>query len=684
MSNTDRKRKLVGEQEALPDPEQIKRLAKRWAVVLTLVCSVGFTSASYINIIRELNDRITLPLVYRARAALHRTVEMSPKFKLLLFDDKTFAELQRPSLALKEWADLLAYIDTKQPAAIFIDKLFGITEDMTGEKDTAFAKLKTVKAPVYTGLFAAPNAITFRETFKGQKPLYDVKTYLEPNHSVGPDFTHIQGFVYGPHPEFLPYFTPVQIIFRGFGRFSPLMVDGDRVYPHLGMMALKSFKIDGNSVVYDEGKVRVDRRGTALVNYMSVDQFFSRAKPIKALLRTMKAGEALKYIEPGDHVLILPGAYTGGTDFIESPYGNIYGGFLVGSVVNSALTGQWLTEMPGEGVLIALCCLIGAILALAAGIKAWLLLALALSLIILSGIGLFSFASLSIPWVYAGFSCSLTAITVFASKARFDKKIALLHDLIQKRNLSLEAEKKEASIIASAFLPDAIPAWNPVTIEGFHRSFDEASGDWFFFEKSDDGRYFNICLCDITGHGIQAALIVSTCKTALNSFKMHNPEALQRPDFMAAYISVLSQILFKQGKSHHNTTLAGVMIEPAAKLVHYITCGHPSPLLLKKGETKPKALRTRHNPLGFDPDSEIVLSTQAFEPGDELIIFTDGIPLRENLPILTKFLKERRDDPSSYNPQKLYDMTWERNTEKTGKLPDDDISLIFCRFTPVV
>jgi serine phosphatase RsbU (regulator of sigma subunit) len=64
-----------------------------------------------------------------------------------------------------------------------------------------------------------------------------------------------------------------------------------------------------------------------------------------------------------------------------------------------------------------------------------------------------------------------------------------------------------------------------------------------------------------------------------------------------------------------------------ARLVEMVSCGHPPPLLLREGEVSPLEARSPGFPLGLTTPSEdqYVVDTFGFEPGDILLLYTDGV-----------------------------------------------------------
>lgn len=261
------------------------------------------------------------------------------------------------------------------------------------------------------------------------------------------------------------------------------------------------------------------------------------------------------------------------------------------------------------------------------------------------------------------------------------KIVTLEAHMEEKRRM--EVELQEAAEIAKAFLPDSIPQWNSFDIAVHHKPFTESSGDWFAFEQAPSGRLFHCVICDITGHGVQAAIIVSACKTVLSSMLASDPLALESPDFVERYARTLNFTLFSQGAGHHTATLLGLTFEPATETIRYLSAGHPPAMLMPcKSEPgkRPTALVSRNNVLGISADFTGKAQSQAFRSGDQVIAYTDGLPLVTHARVLGKFMAEHREAKDLQQlPKALYDAIWAVETEKTKKSPDDDVSIIWFR-----
>ena len=93
--------------------------------------------------------------------------------------------------------------------------------------------------------------------------------------------------------------------------------------------------------------------------------------------------------------------------------------------------------------------------------------------------------------------------------------------------------------MAVAYKPDPLPEWDGLYIGGYHKCLHLASGDWFGFQSSKSGHLKHIIMCDITGHGVQAALVVSACKVLLGNLRAMNPEIFETTNFNTEFMKIL-------------------------------------------------------------------------------------------------------------------------------------------------
>ncbi len=252
----------------------------------------------------------------------------------------------------------------------------------------------------------------------------------------------------------------------------------------------------------------------------------------------------------------------------------------------------------------------------------------------------------------------------------------------------VEKELEEAASMARAFRPDDDPNWLHIDVDIFHRPLTETSGDWFAFSSSSQGDFCHFIMCDITGHGIQAALVVSTAKTILSQITNNQPQALEDQGFLLTYIRELGRTLFEQGKGYHTLTLVGLSFDVRQKVLHYISAGHPFPLLISGDSAENctiKPLISRSKILGSTLDaSPVTLQQTPFAHDAQVICYTDGVPLKMSGPALKRTIFNSTLPPTddaffTISAEQIFKTAWAEERLKSGRRPDDDTSIVVFR-----
>ena len=150
----------------------------------------------------------------------------------------------------------------------------------------------------------------------------------------------------------------------------------------------------------------------------------------------------------------------------------------------------------------------------------------------------------------------------------------------------------------------------------------QAGGDYFDIVALPDGAVF-VVIADVMGKGISAALLANMLRTNIRSLihEAADPgrlfEIVNRT--MAADLTKLDMFI----------TAACAWISPDRSLIREANAGHPAGLI--HHSAKPHTfLQSQGLPIGILPKAEYETHGCQFEPGDCLLLFTDGIPEAEN------------------------------------------------------
>lgn len=215
---------------------------------------------------------------------------------------------------------------------------------------------------------------------------------------------------------------------------------------------------------------------------------------------------------------------------------------------------------------------------------------------------------------------------------RTTAELARSREELHKRATVMEENLRTAREIQLATLPQQYPVFPAQTtseksaLKFSHRYVpaEEVSGDFFSVTQLSDTEAA-ILICDVTGHGVRAALVAAMIRALGEELK---PFARMPGEFLRKLNSDLRAILKNTG-TPILTTAFYVVVDSRTGTLCFANAGHPRPLLIRRREDRIEPLANaggRGQPaLCFfeDPVYETTETTMA--PGDLLMLFTDGL-----------------------------------------------------------
>jgi serine phosphatase RsbU (regulator of sigma subunit) len=218
-----------------------------------------------------------------------------------------------------------------------------------------------------------------------------------------------------------------------------------------------------------------------------------------------------------------------------------------------------------------------------------------------------------------------------AAKTLADQIASALHQAkVYQETLALEATRQElkfAGRIQSSFLPTEIPTLDGWEIAIAMLPARETSGDFFDIIPLEDKK-IGFLVADVADKGLGAALYMALCRTLIRTYALEYQEI--HPDFVFA--STNERLLKDSRVNLFISSFYGV-INPKTNSLTYCNAGHNPPFLFSKSKGgKFISLPATGIPLGIEESSSWKRVTVKIEPGDVLVIYTDGIPdtLNEN------------------------------------------------------
>ncbi|MFY0606135.1 MAG: SpoIIE family protein phosphatase [Cyclobacteriaceae bacterium] len=214
-------------------------------------------------------------------------------------------------------------------------------------------------------------------------------------------------------------------------------------------------------------------------------------------------------------------------------------------------------------------------------------------------------------------SAFLKALTNIIIVAVENKKLA-------RKQLSQEAYRKEMEIakkVQNFLFPKELPQTDRLIIEAVYLPHDEVGGDYYDYIEIDENRFL-VCVADVSGKGVPAALLMSNFQASLRTLvrKTQDPKEI---------VTELNHLITKSGNAENFITFFLGIYDFSKSTLEYVNCGH-NPMYLVT-DTGVEELCKGTTVLGmFDPlpflDTETIHNLHHFF----FYGYTDGLTETEN------------------------------------------------------
>jgi len=204
------------------------------------------------------------------------------------------------------------------------------------------------------------------------------------------------------------------------------------------------------------------------------------------------------------------------------------------------------------------------------------------------------------------------------TKARLERRNVELQRMVQVGTARLEVQEEElqrAREIQESLLPKVIPqlpgfevasAWQPARAVG---------GDYFDVLKLGEN-WLAICIADVSGKGVPAALLMANVQASLRA-------SVRDLDSPARVCSIINGMLCESIAADRFVTFFCGVLDAGTRTLRYCNAGHPYPLLVSSGAVR--TLDQGGGVLGVFPTWTYQDSSVDLSSGDRLLLFTDGI-----------------------------------------------------------
>ena len=196
-----------------------------------------------------------------------------------------------------------------------------------------------------------------------------------------------------------------------------------------------------------------------------------------------------------------------------------------------------------------------------------------------------------------------------AEEAR-EREAALLHLQEQEREIA------EAKAIQEKLLPREIPQMPGYQIASAWQSARLVGGDYFDILPLDE-KTLGICIADVAGKGMPAALLMSNLQAAVRG--LSSPSL--PPNLLC---SRLNSIVYRNTESDRFITFFYAHLDGPARRLVYANAGHNAPIVVRSGGSHER-LQEGGAVLGVFDRRDYESGSAQLAPGDRVILFTDGV-----------------------------------------------------------
>ncbi len=181
-------------------------------------------------------------------------------------------------------------------------------------------------------------------------------------------------------------------------------------------------------------------------------------------------------------------------------------------------------------------------------------------------------------------------------------------------NLGVERQLNMARDVQLRMLPQTLPTVAGFEIAARYVPSFEVGGD--FYDFIDLPGNLGLAVADVSGKGLAASLLMAAVRSSLRAYA----QDLYDIDQIVSRVNVA---LSRDTLMSEFATLFYGVLDPVTRRMTYCNAGHEPPLLLRRG--KIIRLEAGGMVVGVDPNQTYERGILTFEPGDMLLLYTDGL-----------------------------------------------------------
>jgi len=256
--------------------------------------------------------------------------------------------------------------------------------------------------------------------------------------------------------------------------------------------------------------------------------------------------------------------------------------------------------------------------------------------------------------------------------------VAIQNQRLAHRQLRQEAFRRELEIakdVQKLLFPENLPYGVRLKVEASYLPHQSIGGDYYDYIPINQNQFL-ICIADVSGKGIPAAIMMSNFQAALRTLLRTTPNLTQ-------IVEVLNYQILENAKGENFITFFGAIYDHKLNTLVYVNAGHNPPFLIDK-QNGVRELDEGCTVLGmFHPlpfiNEGFVTDLNSFS----LYLYTDGLTETENEEdeeFGSERIQEFLENNITTDLKLIHKNLLDELDEFKGKLPyKDDITLVSCR-----
>ncbi|MGH7725783.1 MAG: SpoIIE family protein phosphatase [Candidatus Eiseniibacteriota bacterium] len=469
----------------------------------------------------------------------------------------------------------------------------------------------------------------------------------------------------------------------GVSRAVPLFINHQgRAFPALALLMAARYlgadwrllRFEGGHAVlpYPGGTIRipVDRHGRVLISFPGEEQAFRNQHSFHAVMREI-ADRAATGAGPGgadagagaagqpggdpfrDKVVLVcnTAATSAISDFGPTPFKVSFPlAYAHASVLNSILRNDYIQRVPRS-----------------AQVFAWAVTAIVLGLLLAAAVSPVSLALLALVAILLYLVAGWSMTTFGGSQIEIVPPVIMIgmisignllrgYILRDRQRRAQEQELAVAKRIQQDLLPKGVLTVRDVEVSGVNLPCFAVGGDYFDYFNLSDGR-IALAIADVSGKGVPAAILMSNLQAILRAECARGTNVPQVPT------QANRQLMESMAGNSKFVTFFYGALDPHARRLSYSNAGHNPPLVVR-ADGRIEELSTGGLILGVFPMAEYDEGTITLEPGDVVLLFTDGVT-------------EAESRNGLYGDERLHDLMRRMRHEPARRIADaicDDVA----------